>query len=788
MGGARLTGERGVSPDCTIRGTVTGSASLSSVSLSALTDAPYDGEIFLTGLEEAVARFRLDETGKRGMIRSCRDLRVVLDGGAGGTLQERWDDFELDVWPGWASGRSRPRPASRWNHGVWAAVVSRAVRPGPAVLKASRYLDWVKRLPEEDPLLLEVIRLGVSADEFKTYRRDVRTGAVGLGLRIMLAKGYRLLEEITEEDMLDKLGKKGPGVDVLDAALCSIGVFDRSPLSGAARHRRQGPKKMEEMAESSGVPERFRPVTTLYLKTYASRVSDAYTTLRTRVPALAHFWRFIDECHPEVNTCSEVVPIQGREFVDHAIELSKRLQRKRGRPPVGEEEGTIGVTAHAWLTQVRTFFVDVCAWAAEEGSPFAEHAPKAVPIARKELLGVGFGKARRRQEAHITATILDLEREMPKIRAYAYARWREAEAVLADTASRTGAPSVAGTSVKTAGKRYLRHDGAPARRAHVIAFWDWALLELLVQSGLRLQEARRLTALDVIKRRMPDGRAYYMLHVAPSKYDRARVVPVGDGLGRLIAETVQHVKGFYATDHVPPCDNRDPHYRVALPRAPYLLQGRRVPGPIGTNLIGDRLRKLSLDAGAKQADGMPLVLCPHDCRRVFASEHLNNNIPVHVIQALLGHATPDTVMVYAKLYPTTLVEEYRKAMRGSYAAHHGEESLRNPTAEEWAAFERSCSMRDMGTHLCALPTGEHCPKGLVCLGCIHAQPKKSAAPVFARMLGSHERELDRAQKRGEPLGQLAAREAEVGRIRGALRRAEGLPQDVAAAIEGAARV
>ena len=68
-------------------------------------------------------------------------------------------------------------------------------------------------------------------------------------------------------------------------------------------------------------------------------------------------------------------------------------------------------------------------------------------------------------------------------------------------------------------------------------------------------------------------------------------------------------------------------------------------------------------AGARRADNRPLVLLPHDCRRVFASEHLNNNVPVHVIQALLGHATLDTIMVYAKLYPTTLIEEYRKAER-----------------------------------------------------------------------------------------------------------------------------
>jgi hypothetical protein len=171
---------------------------------------------------------------------------------------------------------------------------------------------------------------------------------------------------------------------------------------------------------------------------------------------------------------------------------------------------------------------------------------------------------------------------------------------------------------------------------------------------------------------------------------------------------------------------------------------------------------------------------------MFASEHLNNGTPVHVIQALLGHATVDTVMVYAKLYPTELIEGYRRALRGVYTAVHGNDALRNPTAEEWAAFSASCSMRDMGTHMCALPTGEYCPKGLVCLGCVHAQPKKSAAGTFRRMLASHRRALAKAREACEPAGQIAARELEIQRLEHALRRAEELAEDVAAAIEAEA--
>lgn len=127
-----------------------------------------------------------------------------------------------------------------------------------------------------------------------------------------------------------------------------------------------------------------------------------------------------------------------------------------------------------------------------------------------------------------------------------------------------------------------------------------------------------------------------------------------------------------------------------------------------------------------------------------------------------------------------------RAVRGMYVGVYGNDALRAPTAEEWAEFSTSCSMRDMGTHLCALPTGEHCPRGLVCLGCTHAQPKRSAIPVFRRMLGSHTRALERAREVGEPAGQIAARDLEIERIRSALRRAQELSEDVATAIESAA--
>jgi hypothetical protein len=369
------------------------------------------------------------------------------------------------------------------------------------------------------------------------------------------------------------------------------------------------------MVERSDIPERFRAVTVLYLERYAGRISDTYATLHQKQIAIAHLWRFIDERYPQVAGSAQVTPAQVRAFVPYAIERARLVRR-------GPDDRGDTTTAHAWLTNVRVFFADMCTWATEPGSPFAPHAPSVVPLTRHDLVGVGFEKARRRGAARMAATVIDIERELTGIRAFALRRWYETQFAL------SAAPGVAALIV-----------------AEREAFWDWAVLELLLQSGLRLEEALELTTLDILKRRLPDGRIYYMLHVKPSKFDRARVVPIGDGLGRVIAEIVRHVKAFYGTDHVPECDHWDQHERRLNPRAPYLLQAARHPSPMAASSIRTRLARLSAGAGARRADGSELVLRPHDCRRMFASEHLNNNTPVHVIQALLGHATLDTVMV-----------------------------------------------------------------------------------------------------------------------------------------------
>ena len=720
----------------------------------ALAGQRYDRDKLLAVVDEVTTHFRMPNSFERSKMRAvCRYLADALDRCSGSTLQQRWNDLEKRFWPKWKAGVDR-RGREYWTWGARVLISARMIAPSLDMLSDLRVNQWIAHLPEDHPLAQQHTSLLQATDSITWTSAHSRQLAVSNGLRILLVRGYSNLHHIKDDDLKLLSVRWSKGTDALDAALCTLGVFSRTPKRGSARHGRRQRMTAPELVENAGVPDRFRQVMILYLETYEARVSDVYRTLRHKVIALSHFWRFIQERHPDVQRCSQILPRHVRDYIPHVIARARAVQRGPGS---GDE---VRPTAHSWLVDLRVFFSDVCAWATEPDSPFKRFAPRTIPATRHTFLGYGFEKARERTRARITATVLDLEREMPKIRAFALQQWKAALA----------APKVATT------RGYPWSD-------EVDTFWDWALLELLVQSGLRIEEASELTTFDILKRKMPDSRIYYLLHIKPSKFDRARVIPIGDGLGRVLAEIIRYVKRFYNSESVPVCDHWDLQEKRPRPPAPYLIQGIRHPSTAGIQTIRSRIREISINAEARCSNGSPLVLLPHDCRRVFASEHLNNNTPVHVIQALLGHASPDTVMIYAKLYPSQLIEEYRKTVRSLYNGYYGEDSLKNPTPEEWAAFAASCNLRDMGTHLCALPTGEHCPKGLICLGCTHAQPKKSAVPIFRRMLASHERSLVAARGHSEPAGQIAAREVEIVRIKGALQRAEELSDDVAVAIE-----
>jgi hypothetical protein len=199
--------------------------------------------------------------------------------------------------------------------GARVLVPTRIIVPSIEWLHDVRVNQWIVRLPEEHPLVQQHrLLLGAIAGITWTGARN-RHEAVCNGLRILLVRGYDSLRQIQEEDMKVLHLRWSKGTDALDAALCSLGVFSRTPKRGSARYSRRRRLTASELVEISGVPPRFRQVMILYLETYEARVSDVYKTLRHKSIAIAHFWRFMQEKHPRVKHCSAVLPRHVRDHI-----------------------------------------------------------------------------------------------------------------------------------------------------------------------------------------------------------------------------------------------------------------------------------------------------------------------------------------------------------------------------------------------------------------------------------------------------------------------------------------
>lgn len=89
-----------------------------------------------------------------------------------------------------------------------------------------------------------------------------------------------------------------------------------------------------------------------------------YVTLRHKLIALGHFWRFVAEQHPDITRSADVLPAHGRAYIPYAIAQARERQRGDDTGPDPRN------TAHVWLLEVCTFFTDLCTWATEPDSPF----------------------------------------------------------------------------------------------------------------------------------------------------------------------------------------------------------------------------------------------------------------------------------------------------------------------------------------------------------------------------------------------------------------------------------
>jgi Phage integrase family len=188
---------------------------------------------------------------------------------------------------------------------------------------------------------------------------------------------------------------------------------------------------------------------------------------------------------------------------------------------------------------------------------------------------------------------------------------------------------------------------------------------------------------------------------------------------------------------------------------------------LSTNYVACVLGHLATAAGLTEA-GQPIRFTPHDFRRLFATDAVNNGRPLHIAAALLGHLNLDTTRGYTAVFPEHTVTahqafiERRRELRPT-----GEDRVADP--DEWAEFQEHFLLRRVALGECHRPYGTPCVHEHACTRCRFLRVDPAQLGRIEEMTDNAEQRLDEAKQKAW-LGEVAALEESLKQLR--VRRVE----------------
>jgi hypothetical protein len=429
------------------------------------------------------------------------------------------------------------------------------------------------------------------------------------------------------------------------------------------------------------------------------------------------FWRDLELHHPGIDSL-HLPPETATAWKERIAFKTFNVKDDQGRitEVMRPRETKVDI-----LTGVRSFYLDVAQWAAEEPERWA-HWAAPCPIREAEIDRT---KSERRRKAKTDQRTRERLPLLPVLVRTAGQCLTAARARL--EAARQTPP---GQTFTAGGQRLLRPvtphghshriwaidpdadlSGGPTKgRRDLIfeeeqAFWAWAAVEVLRHTGIRLEELLELSHHSFVQYRLPSpGELVPLLQVAPSKTDQERLILVVPELADALSAIVHRVREPGGA--IPVIPSYDALERTWLPPMPLLFQRpvftehRR----LSRHFIRDVLKGLVEAAGLADVEGRPLKYSPHDFRRLFVTEAVMNGLPSHIAQVIRGHRDINTTMGYKAVYPQEAIEAHRLFIATRRAQRPSAE-YRTPTDQEWDEFLAHFEKRKVSVGTCARAYG-----------------------------------------------------------------------------------
>ncbi|WP_309484560.1 tyrosine-type recombinase/integrase [Streptomyces himalayensis] len=670
---------------------------------------------------------------KHGMSRLLQQLAAE----PGQIWQERWEAAGLNQ-PGRAVADladGDPKWRSRLTRAAGIAFAMRLIQPTEDALRATNPPQYTEKFLalSRDPLLEEfrtrLQRHPVSADGRKNGIRHLCRALTVYGIS---------LADLTPGALVH-YADAHPGCGIASAwpLLRDMGVLPAWVPQTLQDARIRGRQSVDDLVDRHQVRNReIRDLLVDYIRRRAVEVD--YGTLDNLVRNLVrYFWKIVEEINPDQ------VDLRLSEEIVQAWK-ERLLVRQDGKPRQHIDGPFLAV---------RAFYLDLQPWSAAEPERWGRWVAPC-PIRDADLRW--FHIRRRRLRERMANRTRERQPLLAILSEHVTTEWRRLRTLLdAAKQARLGEQfTVDGVTWQRAASKATarqpellgsepvrvinRETGELVRLVYEEngAFWQWAVVETLRLAGLRREELVELTHLSVRQYQRPNGEVVALLVVSPSKSDRERVIPMSAELFHVTAQIIRRHREEHGT--VPVCPRYDQSERTWCEPLPYLFQ--RVQSGTPRALSTSGVRQIVLNAAKALIPTHPefaeIRFAPHDFRRLFATDLVNNGLPIHIGAALLGHLDIQTTRGYVAVFDEDVIAHYTEFLDRRRAKRPPTE-YRRPTDEEWSDFQEHFDKRKVELGSCGRPYGTPCQHEHACLRC----PMLSINPKMLPRLDELEADL-----------------------------------------------
>jgi len=260
------------------------------------------------------------------------------------------------------------------------------------------------------------------------------------------------------------------------------------------------------------------------------------------------------------------------------------------------------------------------------------------------------------------------------------------------------------------------------------------LVIVLMETGMRGGDACELAYSPIIE----DSVGWPCLRFTNSKVSAEQLIP----LSAMAAETIRAQQALV---------------RASWPDgSPWLFPGI-LKNPDGTkpyahSSISGQLGRWQKAIDVRDETGQPVRVHAHQFRHTVGTRLINAGVPQHIIQKLLGHASPRMTARYAQIHDHTVRDAFEHYCRQRVNVS-GEAVPYDPgalTAEaEWVKHNLSRVRDSLPNGYCGRPPQQDCPHPNACLTCPDFQTTPEFLDVHRQQATANRRLIARADANGQ---------------------------------------